>query len=203
MKKLFSLAICFVSGIVMAEQTSIKVEQSLAQKDYASAMLLAEACAETDGKCAYLLAQIYQTGLAGEKDPSQALTLIHNSAELGYPTAQSLLGSLYFQGVGVPKDIEVGESWWIKSAKNCSVYAQSSLANFYFVGNHLKQNTKQALYWAIVAAAYSPNRESAISKIEVIESALDKTSVEAIYRTAEAFITNSGCGTGAKPVYFE
>lgn len=203
MRKLFLLAVCIVAGIAMAEPPSINVEQALAEKEYGRAKSLAEECSESDGKCTYLLAQIYQTGLAGEKDPSQALTLIHNSAELGYPTAQSLLGSLYFQGVGVPKDIEVGESWWIKSAKNCSVYAQSSLANFYFVGNHLKQNTKQALYWAIVAAAYSPNRESAISKIEVIESALDKTSVEGIYRTAEAFITNSGCGTGAKPVYFE
>lgn len=74
-------------------------------------------------------------------------------ADSGTPLAQMMLGQLYANGSGVPKDFTLALSWMQKAAEQGFLPAQSVLANIYYSGGpDSKQDYAQAARWAQKAA---------------------------------------------------
>jgi TPR repeat protein len=64
--------------------------------------------------------------LRGSDDPEQnrvAVAYLHRSAERGYPTAQNVLGKLYRDGAGVPRNEETANDWFLKGARGGNIDA--------------------------------------------------------------------------------
>ncbi|MCS3434244.1 tetratricopeptide repeat protein [Klebsiella sp. BIGb0407] len=67
--------------------------------------------------------------LSGDYD--KAAIWIGKSARQGYPEAQADMGSLYYYGQGVKKNIKKAEEWFIKASNNGNPRAQNDLAMIY------------------------------------------------------------------------
>lgn len=89
-----------------------------------------------DGKRAYL---------AG--DYAQALTIWQPLAEGGNRFAQFSLGSLYFEGAGVDKDLAQSARWFRAAAEQGYAPAEFNLGNAYKHGNGVEQDDAQATDW--------------------------------------------------------
>jgi TPR repeat protein len=61
----------------------------------------------------------------------KALSLVRPLAAKGDPTAQFLLGMIYFSGVGLPKDEEKAAEWFRKASEQGLATASSMLAEYY------------------------------------------------------------------------
>lgn len=72
---------------------------------------------------------------------------ITNCAKRGNGTAQYLLGEIYFQGKGVPKNYKTAFEWMSKSARQGDKSAQSSLGFYYFNGWGTKKDHVLAYLW--------------------------------------------------------
>lgn len=84
-----------------------------------------------------------------EVPPEQDLLL---QAERGDPTAQSLLGSLYEHGQGMPQSHQEAVKWFRKAAEQGNVDAQFSLALAYMFGQGTPQSYEDAVVWFRKAA---------------------------------------------------
>lgn len=65
---------------------------------------------------------------------------------------QNDLGYLYFNGLGVAKNIQLAKKYWISSANAGVVNAQVALGNMYYTGDGVEQNYKEAYKWYSKAA---------------------------------------------------
>lgn len=97
---------------------------ALAQEDYEA------------GKRAYL---------AG--DYAEALRIWQPLADSGNKFAQFSLGSLYFEGAGVEKDLPASAKWFRSAAEQGYAPAQFNLGNAYKNGNGVEQNDVEAAAW--------------------------------------------------------
>ena len=73
-------------------------------------------------------------------------------AEQGDADAQDFIGTLYFEGWGVPKDYTKARQWWKKAATQGSASAQSDLGLLYAKGLGGTQDLVQAYMWYSLAA---------------------------------------------------
>ncbi|MCV2502875.1 MAG: sel1 repeat family protein, partial [Neisseriaceae bacterium] len=89
--------------------------------------------ASLDGKAAAQndLAFLYQKGLGGALDLSQAKEWYEKAANQDYSTAQYNLGYLYEKGLGVKKDLNKAREWYEKAAEQNNVEALYALALLY------------------------------------------------------------------------
>jgi len=62
------------------------------------------------------------------------------------------LGRQYFNGEGVPKDLEKAVYWYTKAAELGDGSAQWVLGEMYFFGNEIPKDLKKAVYWNTKAA---------------------------------------------------
>ncbi len=99
----------------------------------------------------------YQKGIKNYQpdDVAAAVRELKPLAEQGNAEAQFNLGSLYYQGWGVPQDYGKATEWLRKSAEQGYVFAQVTLGSIYAEGvqGKIQQNYPQALMWFIFAAA--------------------------------------------------
>lgn len=73
---------------------------------------------------------------------------LQNAANRGNPEAQRLLGSLYYNAQGVPKDDAKAVEWWQKAAAGGDSQAQVMLGAAYHDGlGGLEKDDKQAISW--------------------------------------------------------
>jgi TPR repeat protein len=86
----------------------------------------------------------------GEKE--LAATIFSAAAEQGHAAAQCKLGTVYFEGDGVPKDFAKAMEWYEKSAEQGYVVAQSSLGEMYEKGHGVPKNRAKAIEWYTKAA---------------------------------------------------
>jgi TPR repeat protein len=86
--------------------------------------------------------------------PDVAARGLRPLAEQGNPEAQFNLGSLYYQGLGVPQDYREAVQWIRKAAEQGYLFAQTTLGSLYAEGVHMviEKDQSQALMWFIVAA---------------------------------------------------
>jgi TPR repeat protein len=99
----------------------------------------------------------YQKGLKHYKpnDVAAALSELKPLAEQGNADAQFNLGSLYYQGRGVPQDYDEAVRWMRKAAEQGHVFAQATLGSIYAEGvqGMIQKDYPQALMWLVFAAA--------------------------------------------------
>lgn len=96
----------------------------------------------------------FETGMDAynRKDYTTALREWRALAEQGDADAQDFLGTLYFEGWGVPKDYTKARQWWEKAATQGSSSAQSDLGLLYAKGLGGTQDLVQAHMWYSLAA---------------------------------------------------
>ena len=99
----------------------------------------------------------YEKGIRQYKpdDVAAAVRELKPLAEQGNAEAQFNLGSLYYQGWGVPQDYKEAVKWLRKAAEQGHVFSQSTLGTVYAEGvqGGVEKDYPQALMWFIFAAA--------------------------------------------------
>jgi TPR repeat protein len=99
----------------------------------------------------------YQKGMRHYKpdDVAAAVRELKPLAAQGNAEAQFNLGSLYYQGWGVPQDYKEAVKWLRKAAEQGHVFAQATLGTIYADGEEgvVEKDYPQALMWFIFAAA--------------------------------------------------
>jgi len=81
------------------------------------------------------------------KDFNRALQLIRPLAQSSNPFAQWLLGDMYKDGEGLPKDMKMALDWWTKAASKGLADAQLSLGDSYAAGQGVPENWSEAVKW--------------------------------------------------------
>lgn len=97
-------------------------------EDNAAALYSEVAVGENDAEGWCNLGQIYSQS---EADWQQSLDCYMKAAALGYKEAYHCVGSAYFEGRGVEKDMEKAREWYRKGAEAGDVLAQLMLADCY------------------------------------------------------------------------
>ena len=77
----------------------------------------------------------------------EALSLLRPAADRGAAKAQNLLGTCYYEGKGVNRDLELSALWYRRSAEQGYAPAQNNLAYAYLKGEGVEKNISKALYW--------------------------------------------------------
>jgi len=75
-------------------------------------------------------------------------------AEQGNASAQSDLGFMYDNGLGVPEDDAEAVRWFRLAAEQGYATAQSSLGVMYFYGDGVPQNNLRAYMWVSVFVSH-------------------------------------------------
>jgi TPR repeat protein len=91
------------------------------------------------------------------KDYASAFDQFKNLAEKEYSPAESNLGAMYAEGLGVEKDAQKAVFWWRKAAKENDPKAVYNLAMAYSDGKGVDKDDKQAVYWFRKAAYMGSN----------------------------------------------
>lgn len=86
------------------------------------------------------------------KDYATALKELLPEAERGHPQAQNVIGSMYHEGLGVPKDQVQAVRWIRMAAEQGFADAQNALGNLYYVGIGVPKDYVEAVKWVRKAA---------------------------------------------------
>ena len=90
--------------------------------------------------------------MARRWDPETAFIGFKKHAESGNASAQGVLGLMYANGQGAPKDYKQAMYWYLKSADQGDAQSQSYLGFMYVTGQGVPKDYKQAMYWFRKAA---------------------------------------------------
>lgn len=85
-------------------------------------------------------------------DYSSALAVLRPLAERGGAMAQFLIGDMYSNGQGVPKDLGEAAKWFRKAAEQGQVNAQTILGLMYRDGDGVPKDYSEAVKWLRKAA---------------------------------------------------
>lgn len=96
----------------------------------------------------------FNEGLAAylREDYATALEEFEPLAEQGDPVSQFYMGTLYYEGSGVPKDYSRAVQWWFKSAQQGYSGAENSIGIAYLHGEGVERNEAVAAEWIRKAA---------------------------------------------------
>jgi uncharacterized protein len=99
----------------------------------------------------------YEDGKAAfnREDFIRALRLLRPLADRGNAEAQTLVGSMYALGEGVPQDYAAAIKWYGEAAARGDAGAQFGLGGLYLFGNGVPQDFVQAHKWFSLAALRS------------------------------------------------
>ncbi len=91
----------------------------------------------------------FNEGLAAylRHDYATALEEFKPPAEQGHPNSQFYMGTLYYEGSGVPKDHSRALQWWFKSAQQGYAGAQNSIGIAYKLGEGVELDYVRAVEW--------------------------------------------------------
>ena len=99
------------------------------------------------------------------KNYTQAASYLEKAANLGEFTSQSVLGSMYMKGEGVPQDYQKAKYWLEKSANQQFAPAQFGLGLMYYQGLGMAKDDKKAFFWVEKAATQGNGYEQARLKL--------------------------------------
>ncbi|MDE2091058.1 MAG: sel1 repeat family protein [Gammaproteobacteria bacterium] len=74
------------------------------------------------------------------------------AANAGLDTAAYNLGTLYFNGRGMPQDYTIAHQWFEQAARRGNKYAEFQLGMTYFTGQGVQKDPAQEMYWYARAA---------------------------------------------------
>ena len=92
-----------------------------------------------------------QAALDAENYP-EALRLLQAQALNGNAAAETMIGDMYFQGLGVQQDYDRALLWYRRAAKRNYADAQFNLGNMYLLGEGVLQDDRKARDWYQKAA---------------------------------------------------
>jgi TPR repeat protein len=106
------------------------------------------------GTCVGSAAADFNEGLAAflREDYATALEEFKPLAEQGHPASQFYMGTLYYEGSGVPKDYSRAVQWWFKAAQQGSSGAENSIGIAYLHGEGVERDETVAAEWIRKAA---------------------------------------------------
>jgi hypothetical protein len=89
---------------------------------------------------------LWQKGTAfyDRKDYRGAFAAYSQAANLGHPRAMAVLGNMYHEGEGVPKDLSQAVKWYTEAASRGNRGAQYSLGGMYEDGDGVPKNVSKA-----------------------------------------------------------
>jgi len=82
-----------------------------------------------------------------------ALMLTERAAQQGSPIAQTRLGTIYHEGLGVERNPELAASWFLKAAQRGHPGAQLMIGGFCHLGVGVKANRLAAMRFLLASAA--------------------------------------------------
>jgi len=86
------------------------------------------------------------------KNKEQAIYWLHIAAEKGHVVSQEQLGSAYFTGQIVDKDLDSSIYWFAKAGEQGSLNAQKNLVSIFYNGEQIPKLPELAFYWTKMAA---------------------------------------------------
>jgi len=122
----------------------------------ASALALVVLCLATSAKADTLSAGVRAYA---RRDYVRAAPLLLVEAERGVPIAQTYLGYMYQNGLGVPRDYVVAASWLNQAAQQGAPTAQFLLGLLFDKGFGVPQDWVQAEVWLNLAASQANAQE--------------------------------------------
>ena len=96
-------------------------------------------------------------------------------AKQGDANAQYQLGTMYDNGLGVPKDDKEAVKWWRKAAKQGFAQAQSTLGVMYYFGEGVSVNSIKAYMWW--SLAMEQGNELATKNLKIIKEELSSAEI--------------------------
>ncbi|MGH8415049.1 MAG: tetratricopeptide repeat protein [Gammaproteobacteria bacterium] len=90
--------------------------------------------------------------LASRGEYQQAGYWYKRASDAGIDTAMYNMGTLYFNGQGVPQDYATAHQWFERAAKRRNKYAEFQLGMTYFTGQGVQKDPAQEIYWYEKAA---------------------------------------------------
>jgi TPR repeat protein len=103
--------------------------------------------------CGTAAAQDFRSGLSAydSGDYAQALGDWTGLAERGDPKAETGVGFLFHNGLGVARDDVTAAKWFIKAAEQGQAEAQFLLGSLFFFGNGVPRSYVSAYAWCEIA----------------------------------------------------
>lgn len=89
---------------------------------------------------------------------AESRALFLSLAEAGDPRAQFMMGTIYEQGLDVPKNLPEAARWYRRAAKGGNASAQYNLGVFYQFGKGVPKNAAAAARWLRMAAEQGHGR---------------------------------------------
>jgi TPR repeat protein len=108
------------------------------------------------------------------------------------------LGILYHNGEGVPQDDAQAVEWFLRSAEQGYVRAQSTLGAYYWAGRGVPRDYSKAYFWSQLALAQGD--ENSKSRLEGLAAQMTQSQVAEARQQAEAWLHahNQAAGSGSK-----
>jgi hypothetical protein len=117
---------------------------------------------------------------AARKDYSTALQLWSGLASRGDPEAQTEVGRMYGQGLGVPKDEATALRWYRAAAEKGYARAEYAIGLYYATGRAVEKNDSEAIKWYRKAAERGdPSAQNAVGIFYATGRAVEKNDNEA------------------------
>ena len=86
-------------------------------------------------------------GNSATAQPKSDYQAIFQKANQGNVEAQFNLGTIYYQGNGIPQDYEKALHWYLKAAAQGHPHAQLGLGTLYANGHGVRKNHTKAKEW--------------------------------------------------------
>lgn len=138
----YNLAVMHLRGEVPhpSKQEALRLMNDAAEHGFVSAM--------------FELGRLHEPhSIVDAPDPALATQWYLRAAEAGSTDAQVAIGTAYYLGRGVPKDLAQAAHWFREAAKSGDVGTQYLLASMYEAGDGVGQDLRLARYWYAAAAA--------------------------------------------------
>ena len=100
-----------------------------------------------DSAAQYLVGRMYLEGKGLEQDTELGVKYLRDSAELGFVTAQVVLGGIYYVGSDdgvIEVDYDKARKWSSLAAEQGDAGAECTLGTMYYKGEGVEQNYKEA-----------------------------------------------------------
>jgi hypothetical protein len=107
------------------------------------------------------------------------------AATEGLPIAQSHLGFLYAEGLGVERNASRAAEWFRRAADYGEPLGQAALGAAYYTGSGVPRDRVDAYTWTSLAAAQG--NQKALDNLAVMKRELSKQEIELARSRAEAF----------------
>jgi hypothetical protein len=145
MKKLLLVS---VAGIILSALATITYAMTADE-----IKMVSTAAERGDDGSQVLLALMYQHGDNGShKDEALAAHWFELAATQGNAYAQKMLGDIYAEGSGVPRNLRLAADWREKAANRGNIEAQCLLGKMYLNGEGVNKDQSKAEKWLQRAA---------------------------------------------------